>query len=254
MTPKELLNTIFITKQVGFNEKVTKLNSNIDQIEGKFLSGIIKQENYKKTIEIGCAYGLSSLFICDALSNSKSPSHCIVDPFQNTQWKGIGIENLKKCNIDFYKLIEKPSELALPELLASGAKFDFAFIDGWHTFDHTLIDFFYLNRMLEEGGTIVIDDVGLPAVRKLLRYVLNYPAYEFAGSVKLELSAKKKIYTNFILPPLKLVSKILPKKLKDDIFNDSFLQTDKSLGLQSSMVALRKIEEDNREWHWYKPF
>ena len=125
---------------------------------------------------------------------------------------------------------------------------------GWHTFDHTLIDFFYLNRMLEVGGTIVIDDVGLPAVRKLVRYVLNYPAYELAGSVKLELSVKKKIYNNLISPPLKLASQLIPSKIKNDVFKNSFLHSDKFLGIESSMVALRKVKEDSREWHWFKPF
>jgi len=254
MNPRELLKEIYKVNCVEINNKKFELNSNIDSDEGEFLFSMIKKNNYHKTIEIGCAYGLSSLFICDALSNSKSPSHYIVDPFQNTDWKGIGIENPNKCGVNFYTLIEKPSEIALPDLLAQNEKFDFAFIDGWHTFDHTLIDFFYLNRMLEVGGTIVIDDVGLPAVRKLVRYVLNYPAYELVGSVNLALSAKKKIYNHFILPPFKLASKILPSKIKNDIFNNSFLHSDKSLGIESSMVALRKVKDDKREWHWYQPF
>ena len=254
MTPKQLLKNIFATNYLSIEDEKIRLHSNIDENEGLFLTKIINKNNYSKSIEIGCAYGISSLFICDALQKSDSPRHYIIDPFQNTDWKGIGIENLKKCNIDFYKLIEKPSELALPELLAKGEKFDFAFIDGWHTFDHTLIDFFYVNRMLEVGGTIVIDDVGLESVNKLVRYVLNYPSYELSGAIIIDISKKKKVFNNLIINPLSFISKILPKKVRSKIFSNDFLYPDNTLGIQSSMVAIKKIKEDKREWYWFEPF
>ena len=36
--------------------------------------------------------------------------------------------------------------------------FDFIFIDGWHTFDYTLVDMFYADRLLRIGGYLLIDD------------------------------------------------------------------------------------------------
>ena len=139
MNSTELLNTIFknqkVTDELGNNYE---LNSNLDEKEGAFLKRIISENKPKKTIEIGCAYGISSLFICSELEKDNEVSHTIIDPFQKTDWKNIGISNLKKANINFFKLIEKPSEIALPKLLDENKKYDFAFIDGWHTFDHTL--------------------------------------------------------------------------------------------------------------------
>jgi len=38
--------------------------------------------------------------------------------------------------------------------LARGVKIDFAFVDGWHTFDYTLIDFFYIDKILRSGGLV----------------------------------------------------------------------------------------------------
>jgi hypothetical protein len=40
-------------------------------------------------------------------------------------------------------VLREPSFLAMPRLLARGAKFDLVFVDGWHTFDFTLLDMFY---------------------------------------------------------------------------------------------------------------
>jgi predicted O-methyltransferase YrrM len=47
-------------------------------------------------------------------------------------------------------------------LLERNEKFDLAFIDGWHTFDHTLLDAFLSYRMLNIGGLLIIDDVQMP--------------------------------------------------------------------------------------------
>ena len=67
-----------------------------------------------------------------------------IDPFQKTQWNSNGLKLLTNSKlINRHNLIEKSYE-ALPELLKDNKnKFDFIFIDGWHTFDYTLIDFFY---------------------------------------------------------------------------------------------------------------
>ena len=102
---------------VGANVKVLELHSEVDRQEGEFLYNLIKNDSsIKKTLEVGCAYGLSALHICEALRGRMDAEHIIVDPFQHTQWESAGILNLEKANIDFFRLIEKKSEFALPHL------------------------------------------------------------------------------------------------------------------------------------------
>src|ERR1035441_3354206 len=51
------------------------LSSEIDSTEGDFLYRLISSDkSIMKTLEVGCAYGLSSLHICEALRNRSSPS------------------------------------------------------------------------------------------------------------------------------------------------------------------------------------
>lgn len=126
--------------------------SSISAKEGERIWECIRKNGFRRTIEIGCALGVSSLYICDATSVFLNSSHTIIDPYETRDWGGIGVRNLEARGIDFALLIEQPSELALPGLLEKGAEFDFAFIDGWHTFDHSLVDFFYLNRLIRVGG------------------------------------------------------------------------------------------------------
>lgn len=138
--------------------------------------------------------------------------------------------------------------------MAEGRKFDFGFIDGLHTFDHTLIDFFYLNRLLNVGGIIVIDDTGMPSINKLMRYILQYPAYKQIGSVQFNYPAKKEAFELLVKSPLRMVSKLLPGKLKYDVFSSSVVTSDKKLQLNASMIALQKVKEDDRNWDWFKEF
>jgi predicted O-methyltransferase YrrM len=229
---------------------VYTLEANIDMEESRFLGNLIRENNYTTSFEIGCAYGISSLSICSSLPENDG-FHSIIDPFQFNEWKGIGIRNLEKAGLKNFKLVEKPSEIALPDLVAAGAKFDFAFIDGWHTFDHTLLDMFYANRLLRKGGIMVIDDVGMKGVQKAVNYFLNYPAYKFEGGVALSNTAKRNTFSKVIVKPLKHLAKLVPAKVSEEIFSPNI--TKKTIE-GYSMVALRKFKEDERPWNWYETF
>ncbi len=214
-------DTLLRLEATKFDYRKTSLSRD----KGEFIWNLIRENNYQKTIEIGCALGVSSLYICDAISESDNPAHTIVDPNQTSGWASIGTRNLEERNISFFTLIEEPSEIALPKLLEKKQIFDFGLIDGWHTFDHTLIDFFYLNRLTKVGGMIVIDDANWPSISKLLKYLIKYPSYE------LILDSKDRT--------LYLVDDLLDPN-KDTLF--------------PAIVGLKKVADDQRRWDWYEPF
>jgi predicted O-methyltransferase YrrM len=248
---EHILTTNTVTDASG---KTHQLHAAISQEEGEFLAALITRHRFTRTLEVGCAYGISSLYICDALSRQQSPRHTIIDPLQKILWGNIGVNHLKRAGFDFYELIEKRSEIALPALLEQGRQFQFTFIDGWHTFDHTLLDFFYVNRLLEEGGVVAIDDVQMPAVRKAIRYISNYPNYRIIGAVRqsTQPSSRGRMVADAVL---RSVSSILPKAYGKEVFADSWLRPDSGLGIQhSSLVAFEKTGPDKRSWDWYIPF
>jgi len=243
-----------IVQDIDLNE--IPLHSGVSKKDGEFLQKIISENKFKTTIEVGCAYGISSLYICAATSQFDNYFHTIIDPFQK-EWKNIGLLNIKRNNWTNFEIIEELSEIALPELLKKNKKYDFAFIDGWHTFDHVMIDFFYINRMLKIGGVITFHDLDMPSQKKLFRYILNYPCYEFVDSVK-DISTKKtlnvRIKEMFFLTPLKLLSKIVPKRNRYEMFSAELLKSDKELGLNGKVLAIRKTKEDERDWKWFENF
>jgi len=244
-----------IEKQGYRNGKgeMISFTSAIDIHEAAFISSIINQKKPERTIEIGCAEGCSSLTIVSALRDNNT-CHTIIDPFQTTYWESKGINLLHKFGFNNYRLIEKGSEIALPFLMDKDEKFDFAFIDGYHTFDHTLLDAFYLIKMLNVNGFLVIDDIQMPAINKCMRYLYNYPCLIFAGcSVGAVVTANRKIFDRF-KSFIGLFSRTIPYKWRNELFDGSVLASDKKLGLRSSMVAFQKVEEDNRAWNWWASF
>jgi predicted O-methyltransferase YrrM len=246
---KQIIEKIFETGLVvGRNGQVHKLHSAIDREEGEFLFSIIHEDPaIRKTLEVGCAYGLSSLYICAAIRNRTGASHTIIDPFQNTQWDGVGISNLEKAGIDFFNLFEIKSELALPQLLKHNeGQYDLIFIDGWHTFDHTLLDCFYATQLLQVGGLLIIDDLSFPSVKRVVDFLKNYPCYEEASAVRRNTKSWKKIVARSLASPInrQIWKNILATSLYRRIFEDH----------ETRMIALRKTNEDNRNWDWHVEF
>ena len=77
------------------------------------------------------------------------------------------------------------SHEALPRLLAEGLELDLVLVDGGHGFPMPVLDWFYAGSMLRAGGVLVLDDVGLPAVRLLVDVLDRDPRWtRVAGSAK----------------------------------------------------------------------
>lgn len=236
------------------NEQLKR--SAISVAEGRFLASMITSRNVRRTLEIGCANGLSSLFICDALSRNPDPRHVIVDPFQSAHWKGRGVANLKAAGFDFWELIEQTSDEALPSLLARGDRFDFVFIDGSHTFDNVLLDFFYAQRLLNVGGVVVFDDVSMAAIRHVIRYVFNYPNLTPIGSVpygswRRKLLNMVKRTAGILMWPLTYIL----GQTSYEFWADGLIRYGRISPIDSSsMIAFLKTAEDQRSGEWYEPF
>jgi predicted O-methyltransferase YrrM len=225
------------------------LAAEVDHTEGDYLYRLISADSsITKTVEVGCAYGLSSLHICEALRNRPNASHTIIDPKQMDIWHGIGLSHLKRAGIDFFEFIPEPSELALPDLLRKQpASFDFAFIDGWHTFDQTMLDLYYANRLVRVGGYIVVDDCQWQSVSAAISYFKNYPAFEQVKEPEIVAhSAKQRV--------AKTVTRVFNPGLARTTLPASIYSRYYRRMCYPTMVAFKKVAEDTRNWEWFAGF
>jgi predicted O-methyltransferase YrrM len=229
------------------------LHSSVSQEDGSFLQDLVRELDPRVGLEVGLAYGVSALYICDALRVREGTQHIVVDPCQNSEpWNGVGIANLRRAGFgDMVRLIEKPSYSALPELYLAGQEVDFAFIDGWHTFDFTLVDFFYLDRMLRVGGIIAFHDVGWPAVRKACRFIATNRAYSVAGTCGAESRKRRVLETLLRARP---VRRLLGTRPLAALCSPQILHPDWQLGIRGSCFAVRKERHDDRGFDHFCEF
>jgi predicted O-methyltransferase YrrM len=171
-----LLEEIYTTGIVktGEGEELKVFPVGVPQPLAHRLYQIVRENNLQKTLEVGMAYGLSSLSICQALRDNGGGHHTAIDPRQSSEWKSIGMLNLQKAGLaDQLEFYEQPAHLALPDLVRQGRIFDLVFIDGMHLFDYVLLDFFYALRLTSVGGFIVLDDINFPAINTALAFILR---------------------------------------------------------------------------------
>lgn len=174
-----VLDDLLTTRQITRADGTTvPLHSSATREEGEALQRLIRAHQPQVTLEVGLAYGISALFICEALAEVGGRTHITIDPLQHG-WDNLGLRHLEQAGFGaMVEHHEAPSYRVLPAFEAAGRRIDFAFIDGWHTLDYAMIDFFYIDLLLEPGGVLVLDDAwSYPAIRKLVRYIVTHRRY-----------------------------------------------------------------------------
>jgi len=137
--------------------------------EGEYIYNFLKENNIKRTLEIGFAYGCSSAYIISATQSK----HYVIDPYQ-PWYQNLGKKNIEKLALgQFLDLKEEVSQFALPKMIKEGVKIDFAFIDGGHLFDEIFVDFYFIDLMLEENGYVLFHDIWMPSTKAVLSWIAN---------------------------------------------------------------------------------
>ena len=167
------------------------VHSAIGLREIELIQRIIHDIRPARTLEVGMAYGISTLAICEALIEIGGGPHIVIDPDQHEGkwgdgWRSGGLTNLEKAGfskvLDFH---EAPSHQVLPKLEAARKipASQFTLIDGWPAFDYRLMDFVMVDRVLDVGGILLMAATNMPGVRKACRFIATNRSYRVYDNV-----------------------------------------------------------------------
>jgi predicted O-methyltransferase YrrM len=249
---EEILHTQTVKSESG--KQIALTGSGIPPEEGRFLQKMVDLAKPSVSVEVGLAFGISALYICEALAQQPAAHHIVIDPHQfrpsyahqdHPNYEGAGLYSLQRAgygNLIEYR--ELTSEIALPQLVSEGIKIEFAFIDGWHTFDAALVDFFYVDRLLRPGGIVVIDDTHFQSLWPLCRYIITNRAYRVEACLPIPLAEAPR---DALHPWRNKYGWAASRALRSIIRRDGLIP-------HSRAVAFRKLADDSRTWNFHRPF
>jgi predicted O-methyltransferase YrrM len=247
----KLLEEILSSNQVKDDqEQAHVLHSHTKRGQCEFLQKMVKEAKPEQSLEIGLAYGISTLAILDELKNSGNPyRHIVIDPFQDS-WQNIGLLNIERAGFSDHVTFERKfSDQVIPKLYYENYRIQFAYIDSTKVLDILMTDVYFITKILNVNGLLVLDDCGFPGIRILVRFLSQHPSYRIFGTYDKDnpskkVQALKSLYQSGL--------KLIPFKNKTLPLNN--FSSDEELGVNYGCIAFRKVKEDDRQWDWHANF
>jgi predicted O-methyltransferase YrrM len=186
---RERLDEIYARAAVeGDDDRLHELGvTSVSRKRGAFIAELVGSERPRATLEIRMAWGLSTLFILQALleGSQEFQPHVVIDPFEAQTFFNAGCRALREMGVEhlveFHAL---PSELVLPELARAKRRFDLAFIDGNHQFESVFSDLRFVHLLLKPGGVVIFDDANWDSVYLACRFATHNLGYSEAAGFR----------------------------------------------------------------------
>ena len=148
-----------------------RLKDHISAADADAMYRVARDVKPEAAIQIGLANGMSALAILTAMEENGRGRLVSLDPYQDVDYGGAALRQIERAGLSHrHAHISEFNVTALPRLMAEGMRIQLGFIDGNHTFEHTLLDAFYLDRMLDVGGALGFDDTNMASVRRVISY------------------------------------------------------------------------------------
>lgn len=155
-------------RDTSYAAKGTPVRWNAQAETLELIAGHVRAEH--ATLEIGS--GASTVVFAATGAN-----HIAISPYPEeharveTYCDAIGVSS---TNVTF---VADSSDRVLPGLSCDD-RLDVVFLDGTHAFPYAIVEWHYLRRHLAVGGLLLIDDVPIPAVGVLHRFLEADPGWE----------------------------------------------------------------------------
>ena len=125
------------------------------------------------SLEIGFGDGLLSCVLTAAhMHNGLKGGHVPVEDRARAINGGVGARLMEELNLENYQIMEHPPEIVLPQIYIQNINDGllFAYMNHATAFDEQMMEYFYVSRLLNEGGVLAIN-LAHPARRALAEYI-----------------------------------------------------------------------------------
>jgi predicted O-methyltransferase YrrM len=239
--PEVLTDSMATGEAVDATGNAVGYRDHIELPDARRLYQIVRKLKPEHSIEIGLGMGASALAIAQALEDNGTGTHHVIDPFQD-DYDNVGLASLERAGlmprVDFHRAFP---EAAVPTLPMA----TFAFIDGSHIFDLTILDFVVVDKRLAVGGVVAFDDSGLIDVQKALRYIVLNRSYTALQPAPLARSQRLRKHVGGALARLPGAARVLRPEI---------LRPSATTGTVGSRVVYLTKNADDSGRHWSDGF
>lgn len=153
--------------------QVLEGNTGLTPAAGIWIYELCRKVKPSATLEIGLAYGFSTIYFLAALAENSKGQHIAIDPYQRCApgWCGIGLEHGRRFGGNKFRFIEERSSAALIHLAEQSECFEIILVDGRHLFDLALVDFTLSAELCSMGGYVILDDMWLPSIQRVVSFI-----------------------------------------------------------------------------------
>lgn len=126
---------------------------------GRLLHALVCMCNPQLAVELGSAFGMSSMYVVDAI---REVGYGEFVGIELEAWRAeIAQRNIESVTPECGKVVAGPIERVLPEAVPEngGEKIDFAFVDAVHKYENTMEYHQLLKKRIGEGAIVVYDDI-----------------------------------------------------------------------------------------------
>ena len=156
---------------------------NILTDEVDFLYKTIVANGFQNCLDIGVAKGVSFAAIAAGIKQNGGGTLYGIDPDQGSDHSHSASRLCRLLDLPFTEIIEDQALYATAAIRSKVEALDFVFIDGWHTFDTTLVDFLLADDLVRPGGIVGFHDCYYPSKLKVIRFALSHRDYELLADV-----------------------------------------------------------------------
>lgn len=154
--------------------KKYRLNDNDMTLEqAELLFYLVTETQPILTVESGFEHGLNAAIITAAhMYNGLNGGHVPIQNQPRNILDGIGFYTLERLELTGYQIMEHESGTVLPQMYLQKLNqgLSFVYFNNATEFDEQMMEYFFLNRLLNEGGIIAIN-TGEQARRDLIDYI-----------------------------------------------------------------------------------
>jgi predicted O-methyltransferase YrrM len=173
---KALLSMYDKQHQMGSDSIMYELDGDtkITPEQGMCIYNLCRKIKPQRTLEIGMAYGFSTVYFLAAIKANNMGHHVAMDPFEINDWHGIGLKKVQELGMDSsFQLMQEYDIFGLPDMAREKLKFDVIFIDGNHRFDDVLLDFTLSDYVCADQGCIILHDLWMPSIKRVAKFIKN---------------------------------------------------------------------------------